>query len=94
MIGKQGTGLNWLGFPIRLDESVPVGDVHFEHPDGRTDKFMIVENEVLPIHLTKLGDSPSWACKNCSNINPTVRMYCEVCGADRVAAPAEGAGKE
>lgn len=68
------------GMPVRVDESIPANDFHFQHSDGRIDKFTVIENEVLPIHLTKLGDAPNWACPICSHINPCGADKCGLCG--------------
>ncbi len=61
------------------DESMPANTFRFEHPDGRIDLFMLVENEVVPIHLTKLGDPPNWACPLCSFINEQKDKSCSNC---------------
>lgn len=69
-----------FGISVRVDESIPVNDFHFAHPDGRIDVFSVVEGEVLPIHLTKLGDAPNWACPSCSHVNEQKAAACELCG--------------
>lgn len=69
-----------FGMPIRTDESMPVDTFRFEHSDGRMDSFMLVEGKVMPIHLTKLGDKPNWACPACSFVNEQDAKMCACCG--------------
>lgn len=65
---------------IKTDESMPENTFRFEHPDGRMDSFMLVDGEVLPIHLTKLDDPPNWACPVCSFVNEQSATSCACCG--------------
>jgi hypothetical protein len=67
-------------FPVIIDESIPVDSFRFEHGDGRMDSFMLVQGEVVPIHLTKLDDPPNWACPICSFVNEKGAARCACCG--------------
>lgn len=83
--GARVTGTNEavkrMSWPeIKTDESIPANSFQFRHPDGRIDSFMIVEGEVVPINLTKLGDPPNWSCPLCSHVNPCLAQVCEMCG--------------
>ena len=69
-----------FGMETVLDESLPAETFQFRHPDGRIDSFMLVEGEVVPIHLTKLDDPPNWSCPACSNVNPQPTKACQLCG--------------
>lgn len=71
---------DFFGIPTILDESVPVDTIRFDHPDGRKDSFMLYEGEVIPIHLTRLGDKPNWACPVCSFVNEQSAKACACCG--------------
>lgn len=64
---------------IKTDESIPMNSFQFRHLDGRIDSFMIINNEVVPIHLTKLDDPPNWSCPACSFINEQSDERCACC---------------
>lgn len=69
---------------IKTDESMPENTFRFEHQDGRMDSFMLMGNEVVPVHLTKLDDPPNWSCPACSFVNEQSAKGCACCGlADR-----------
>lgn len=65
---------------IKTDEAIPVDHFQFRHPDGRIDSFSTIEGEIVPIHLTKLGDSPNWSCPFCSFVNAHMSKHCACCG--------------
>lgn len=65
---------------IHTDESIPANCFQFRHPDGRIDSFMLIDNEVVPIHLTKLNDPPNWSCPLCAFVNQHMAQVCACCG--------------
>lgn len=71
------------GWPeVKLDESMPANTFRYEHQDGRIDSFMLVGGEVVPIHLTKLGDPANWSCPLCSFVNEHCAKACACCGVE------------